>query len=303
MRRPSAVALTHALLRPHDALPTISLASALAAQARAFADADNNEHIVTVSGFSTPAVWGLGGASLRLSFDSDAALAPGNSLLCIRARDTWLPALAASPGDLPDALGASRRGLAELMVLARPVAKMAHLTCLPDEVLRALFGDGEPAAVVPLLYLKPFAQGMSAGRWLEANLRASAGLDPSRPLDRLARSLPPDLFLPATNPQPPQTIWRHARRQRSLRTPRRSLAPSLPAFFGMIFLLIGQVWGSGRRSIALHASTAPASRSCSRAAGYEWTRAPSGRGRASPAHLSAARQQARMAAMREALVR
>lgn len=165
------IAVTHALLRPHDALPTLPIATALAAQLRA---TNLTPRAARLDGFSTPAVWGLGGASVRLRI-TGAPLADGNSLFCVRsatARSAWLPALGASPGDRPDSAGHSRLGRAELMVMARPVAKASPLrvTCLPDEVLRHLFADGE-ADVVLIARLKNFAEGLSAGRWLEENLR------------------------------------------------------------------------------------------------------------------------------------
>ena len=78
--------------------------------------------------------------------------------MALRAGTTWLPALSAVPGDLPDSRGSPRNGMAELLIMARPIAleiaanddnvqcdphACTHVTCLSDETLRNLFDPND----------------------------------------------------------------------------------------------------------------------------------------------------------------
>ena len=107
------------------------------------------------------------------------SLEGGSYLLAVRLRRAWLPALAGVPGcEMPDAYGACRAGLAELMVLGRPMASgdsawgvaCSHVTHLPEAVLRQHFARSAEVEVVNLRRLCAFAPGLNAGRWLEAQV-------------------------------------------------------------------------------------------------------------------------------------
>ena len=156
-------------------LPRLPLLSALSAQRIAAASSPSAILATTVTGHTTPAVRDVGGASVRLRFGSgSAAVSSGGYLLAVRSEQQWLPAIAAVPGDQGlDRHGESRVGLAELMVMARPVhaesggaAAAEAVTFLPEDALSALWPLGNPAEVVVVSQCTDFFLGLNAGRWL-----------------------------------------------------------------------------------------------------------------------------------------
>ena len=102
----------------------------------------------------------------------------------------WLPAIAALLGETPSRSGECRAGLAEVMVLARPVAaqqtsRTSPGTGYPRDLpgransARALSPESTSVEVVELLGVSHFRVGMSGGPWLlqrlsDASARAEA---------------------------------------------------------------------------------------------------------------------------------
>merc|ERR1712070_604697 len=121
-------------------LPQIPLWAAYAAQQRATRVDSTHIKECIVMGGTTSAVSDVGGASIRLKM-TGPALPDGGYLLAIRSEPgTWLPAIAGVPGRR---YGDSRVGLAELMVLARPLQGQGptqkKVTFLPTPVLNYLY--------------------------------------------------------------------------------------------------------------------------------------------------------------------
>ena len=105
----------------------------------------------------------------------------------------FLPAIAAAPGARgPDRHGASRDGLAELVVMARPLVtdrgdasksksksseKNAHslmVTSLDDAALRAWLPVSARAEIVVVRRVTGFHLGLNANRWLKIRMREIA---------------------------------------------------------------------------------------------------------------------------------
>ncbi|CAJ1368491.1 unnamed protein product [Effrenium voratum] len=147
-----------------------------------------------VLGFTTPAVRDVGGASLCLRLEEQDAgtvgLQQGGYLLALKpiGGAGFLPAIAGVPcREGLDRFGASRLGLAECMVLARPLAEPSgapgHLTFLHEPVLRGWIAEGSVVEVVLLARLTDFFLGLSgeisgdgsaclnAGTWLRVRIR------------------------------------------------------------------------------------------------------------------------------------
>ena len=126
----------------------------------------------------------------------------GGLLVGIRRHphERWVPALAAAPGGKgPDRYGRSRDGLAELVVMARPLDGLSRdardretalgldrssppsrsemgrtclVTCLDDAALRAWMPAGHAAAqVVVLRKMTDFHLGLNANRWLKIRMK------------------------------------------------------------------------------------------------------------------------------------
>ncbi|CAJ1397620.1 unnamed protein product [Effrenium voratum] len=146
-----------------------------------------------VLGFTTPAVRDVGGASLCLRLEEQDAgtvgLQQGGYLLALKpiGGAGFLPAIAGVPcREGLDRFGASRLGLAECMVLARPLAEPSgapgHLTFLHEPVLRGWIAEGSVVEVVLLARLTDFFLGLSgeisgdgsaclnAGTWLRVRI-------------------------------------------------------------------------------------------------------------------------------------
>ncbi len=151
-------------------LPQLSLEVAAAAQNIC----GSKESIsVDINGYTTPAVRDVGAASLRLKFPKTIDINSGGYLLGIRAEgcQAFLPAIAGVPWDEGlDRYGASRRGLAELVVMGRPLSideyPVPHVTFLPEDILAALYPKQGRAEVVIIERLTDFFLGLNAGRWL-----------------------------------------------------------------------------------------------------------------------------------------
>ena len=175
----------------------------------------------SITGFTTPAVQDVGGASVRLRLPTAAGgggggsgprpcpdLSPldaGGYLLGIRlagagptgASAGWLPAIASVPGDKgADRHGESRQGLAELMVLARPLlaggtvptSTPRHVTFLDEPCLRQLYPVGAKVDVAVLERATGFFLGLNAGRWLTIRMSEIASLA----ADKLSRDAAAD---------------------------------------------------------------------------------------------------------------
>ena len=183
-----------------------------------------------VTGHTTPAVSDVGRGSLRVRFSrshvgDETSFPTGGLLLGVRRlnsrespssreddlrsstlffrvdatrtsvepRPRFLPAIAAAPGARgPDRHGASRDGLAELVVMARPLVtdrgdasksksksseKNAHslmVTSLDDAALRAWLPVSARAEVVVVRRVTGFHLGLNANRWLKIRMREIA---------------------------------------------------------------------------------------------------------------------------------
>ena len=183
-----------------------------------------------VTGHTTPAVADVGRGSLRVRFSrshvgDETSFPTGGLLLGVRRlnsrespssreddlrsstlffrvdatrtsvepRPRFLPAIAAAPGARgPDRHGASRDGLAELVVMARPLVtdrgdasksksksseKNAHslmVTSLDDAALRAWLPVSARAEVVVVRRVTGFHLGLNANRWLKIRMREIA---------------------------------------------------------------------------------------------------------------------------------
>ena len=105
-----------------------------------------------------------------------------------RKQYRFLPAIAAAPGpNGPDRHGNSRNGLAELVVMARPLhvegswvsslnkRNMQMVTCLDDDTLQQWLPTGAEAEVVLVNRVTNFHLGLSANRWLKIRMREIAG--------------------------------------------------------------------------------------------------------------------------------
>lgn len=167
----------------------MELATACAAKRRAISLAPTERLLqVRLQGYSTDAIRRIGASSLRITCDPNA-IEPGSYLMALRAGTTWLPALSAVPGDLPDSRGSPRNGMAELLIMARPIAleiaanddnvqcdphACTHVTCLSDETLRHLFdsNDNPKLELMSLQRVAPFVDKMSEPLWLKTRMRA-----------------------------------------------------------------------------------------------------------------------------------
>ncbi|CAD7966392.1 unnamed protein product [Amoebophrya sp. A25] len=163
--------------------------------------AAKNTHVaevVKVMGYTTPAVRDIGGASLRISGLSGSWKA-GGYLLGIRfprahahshlyppfegGNSGWLPAIAGVPNEQGlDRYGNSRKGMAEIMVMARPIVaregkdlhhddhsnnkKIIGFSFLPEEILREASVAGGDIEVMEIERVTDFHLGLNAGRWL-----------------------------------------------------------------------------------------------------------------------------------------
>ena len=180
-----------------------------------------------VTGHTTPAVADVGRGSLRVRFSrshsgDETSFPTGGLLLGVRRstrespssreddlqtstrsrgatrtsvepRPRFLPAIAAAPGARgPDRHGASRDGLAELVVMARPLVtdrgdasksksksseKNAHslmVTSLDDAALRAWLPVSARAEIVVVRRVTGFHLGLNANRWLKIRMREIA---------------------------------------------------------------------------------------------------------------------------------
>ena len=151
-------------------LPKLSLGDALAGQSLC---ASGKRVPVNINGYTTPAVRDVGAASLRLQFPKELDVRSGGYLLGIRAEGhlAYLPAIAGVPWDEGlDRYGASRRGLAELVIMGRPLDEDAYpgqyVTFFPEDVLTELYPKQKQAEVVVIGRLTDFFLGLNAGRWL-----------------------------------------------------------------------------------------------------------------------------------------
>lgn len=183
---PALFELTHTWLR-NPLLPSLPLWAARASQARAqrlhaLGGADDSVLSSRVTGFTTPAVSDLGGASLRVRFlasshSTSSAVQDGGYLLACRASpdSQWLPAIAGVPGKHGlDRFREGRENLAELMVLARPLdcgdggasGTAQRVTFLHEPALRAIFPVDSALEIVILHRCTNFFLGLNAGRWL-----------------------------------------------------------------------------------------------------------------------------------------
>jgi len=140
-------------------LPKIALSFAHTAVKRAKLIPKTAIMKCVVLGGSTSAVRDIGGASIRLRTPE---MADGGYLLAIRAtpEGSWLPAIAGVPGRRYDEIGEeSRLGLAELMILARPIecqGSTEEVTFLPTEVLQCLYPTQSSVEVVKLKRVTDF---------------------------------------------------------------------------------------------------------------------------------------------------
>jgi len=128
-----------------------------------------------VLGGSTSAVRDVGGASLRVRLPD--VMTDGGYLFLVSSPSLhcpsgagWVPAIAGVPGSR---YGTSRERLAELMVMARPLASTKsdtgeprEVTFLPEENLLCLFPPGSQVHLKPLHRVTNFFLGLNAGRWL-----------------------------------------------------------------------------------------------------------------------------------------
>jgi hypothetical protein len=178
----------------------------------------------TVVGSSTVSVADVGGASLRIKIPEETR--DGGYLLMIRAPGSraWLPAIAGVPGRRYDDLGPSRAGLAELMVLARPVVpkdegggEVERVTFLPGNVLKTLYPTSSSVEVMILHRATDFSLGLNAGRWLTIRmseitkescrwLEEQGGRDASAGVEELLASSGLELE-DATEPPPPDAMY------------------------------------------------------------------------------------------------
>ncbi|CAK0878163.1 unnamed protein product, partial [Prorocentrum cordatum] len=100
----------------------------------------------------------------------------GGLLLALRAEgaDGFLPAIAGVPGGQGlDRRGGSRAGLAECMVMARPLTggkEEGSVTFLHVEALRCWLPEGARLDVVVLSRVTDFFLGMNAGTWLRVRI-------------------------------------------------------------------------------------------------------------------------------------
>ena len=163
-------------------LPHLAAFAARAAQAAA-ARVSSAAISCCVTGFTPLGVERVGGASvlLELARQRQEEIRDGVFVFGIRSAPDrhWLPAIAALPGETPSRSGQCRAGLAEVMVLARPVAAQqasrtlprstgcSHVTFLAEPTLRELYRpESTSVEVVELLRVAPFRVGMSGGPWL-----------------------------------------------------------------------------------------------------------------------------------------
>ena len=130
-----------------------------------------------MTGHTTPAVRDVGGASLRVKFPLNCSLDEGGFVLAVRREPDlgWLPAIAGVPGHQGlDRQGNSRVGLAELMIMARPVVpaqtegpvdltSVHAITFLPHDNLEELFPVGSTLEIAELSKLTNFFLGLNAG--------------------------------------------------------------------------------------------------------------------------------------------
>lgn len=169
-----------------DFCPTLPLAAAHSAQRLA------ERHAVRgmllrgkVFADTTPAVQDIGGASICIQLEEHGGdggrlveLLDGGYLMAVRpeGRGTgFLPAVAGVPGRQGlDRAGRSRIGLAECLVMARPVRLAedaeGHVTFLHDAALRGWLSDEKIVDVVLLARVTDFFLGLNAGTWLRIRI-------------------------------------------------------------------------------------------------------------------------------------
>ena len=124
----------------------------------------------SLQGYATPSTLDVGAASIRLRVGGpcQGILAEQGSIaLAVRrsASESWLPAIAGVPGHHLDRAGTSRRGLLEVMLIARPTTK-GGITFLPDESLRAWAPIGIELELAPLKRMDDFHIDDGSGPWL-----------------------------------------------------------------------------------------------------------------------------------------
>eukprot|EP00439_Symbiodinium_sp_Y106_P029773 s3334_g3.t1 len=167
-----------------DFCPTLPLAAAHSAQRLA------ERHAVRglllrgkVFANTTPAVKDIGAASICIQLEEQSGgrlveLLDGGYLVALRpeGRGTgFLPAVAGVPGRQGlDRAGRSRIGLAECLVMARPVRLSddaeGHVTFLHDAALRGWLSDERIVDVVLLARVTDFFLGLNAGTWLRIRI-------------------------------------------------------------------------------------------------------------------------------------
>lgn len=137
-----------------------------------------------VIGHTTPNLADIGGSSVRLRFDcrsTEGCLQDGGYVFGLRplplhrvhnAAFRWLPALAGVPGERgPDDHGNFRQGLAECLVLGRPIeGRPSAATFLHDAPLQEAYPTGLLVEVVVLARVTDFFLGLNAGQWLKIRI-------------------------------------------------------------------------------------------------------------------------------------
>jgi len=179
------VAVSSAISKCTTFFPAWSLSTVLASGKHIDDQLESSKaHVVgaLVEGHTTPAVADIGAASVRLRLvqkqnvsiqGMDLPLKDGGYLLGIRSSmqgRRFLPAIAGVPGKQGlDRYGGSRIGLAECIVMGRPVTD-GTATVLPDDVLQKWLPTGSDVEVVVLGKLTDFYLGMNAGTWLRIRI-------------------------------------------------------------------------------------------------------------------------------------
>jgi len=117
-----------------------------------------------------------GGAAI-LSHPPQFALQYGGYLVAVRRKGdfVFLPAVAGVPGRQGlDRYKESRLGLAECMVMARPLSS-DDVTFLHEPALQRWMIEGSSVDIVLLARLTDFFLGMNAGTWLRVRILDIAG--------------------------------------------------------------------------------------------------------------------------------
>merc|ERR1711924_223428 len=125
---------------------------------------------------TTPAVTDIGGGSVCLQFEEcneRVEVQDGGYLFGLRpcGSKSFLPVVAGVPGRQGlDRYGQSRIGLAECMVMARPLQGGKDLTFLHDAALQPWLPVNSKVDVVMLARLTDFFLGLNAGTWLQIRI-------------------------------------------------------------------------------------------------------------------------------------